>query len=90
MLKSRAQNSDMPLSITANGLICLGLKMKFSFWNHTGNGWRRFLSSGTNKRDARWTESIAVGDQELVSATKNKLGQRQWAGKYMGKTMTMN
>jgi hypothetical protein len=32
------------------------------------------LKNGTNQRDAKWTQSIAVGDKEFVMETKAKLG----------------
>ncbi len=32
------------------------------------------LQKGLNQRDAKWTESIAVGDEEFVMGTKAKLG----------------
>jgi hypothetical protein len=32
------------------------------------------LQEGLNQRDAKWTESIAVGDNEFVRRTKAKLG----------------
>ncbi len=31
------------------------------------------LKNGTNQRDAKWTQSIAVGDKEFVMETKAKL-----------------
>ena len=34
------------------------------------------LKSGASRRDAKWTESIAVGDKDFVSETKAKLGAR--------------
>jgi len=34
------------------------------------------LKNGSNQRDAKWTESIAVGDKEFVMKTKAKLGAR--------------
>ena len=34
------------------------------------------LKNGTNQRDAKWTQSIAVGDKEFVTETKAKLGSR--------------
>ena len=34
------------------------------------------LKNGTNRRDAKWTESIAVGDKEFVMETKTKLGAK--------------
>jgi len=34
------------------------------------------LKAGSNERDVKWTESIAVGDKEFVMATKVKLGAK--------------
>ena len=34
------------------------------------------MKNGPNKRDAKWTESIAVGDKEFVMETKAKLGAK--------------
>ena len=34
------------------------------------------LKNGLNQRDAKWTESIAVGDKEFVMETKAKLGAK--------------
>jgi putative transposase len=34
------------------------------------------LKNGSNKREAKWSESIAVGDKEFVSEVKAKLGAR--------------
>ena len=34
------------------------------------------LRNGSNQRDAKWTESIAVGDKEFVIETKAKLGAK--------------
>jgi putative transposase len=34
------------------------------------------LNSGSNQRDAKWTESIAVGDEQFVLETKAKLGAK--------------
>jgi putative transposase len=34
------------------------------------------LKNGSNQRDAKWTESIAVGDRKFVLETKIKLGAR--------------
>ena len=34
------------------------------------------LKNGTNQRDAKWTERIAVGDKEFVIKTKTKLGAK--------------
>ena len=34
------------------------------------------LKNGLNQRDAKWTESIAVGDKEFAMATEAKLGAK--------------
>ena len=34
------------------------------------------MKNGSNQRDAKWTESIAVGDKEFVMETKAKLGAK--------------
>jgi REP-associated tyrosine transposase len=34
------------------------------------------LKNGSNQRDAKWTEAIAVDDKEFVMETKAKLGAR--------------
>jgi hypothetical protein len=34
------------------------------------------LKNGTSQRDAKWTESIAVGDKKFVMETKAKLGAK--------------
>ncbi len=42
------------------------------------------LKTGSNKRDAKWTESIAVGDKNFVSETKAKLGAKAVGRKVSG------
>ncbi len=42
------------------------------------------LKSGLNKRDGKWTKSIAVGDKEFVLETKAKLGAKAVGRKVMG------
>ena len=34
------------------------------------------MKNGSTQRDAKWTESIAVGDKKIVMATKAKLGAK--------------
>jgi hypothetical protein len=52
----------------------LGLKDKL-LENH--RHWvEEVLKNGSNQRDAKWTESIAVGDKEFVMETKAKLGAK--------------
>ena len=34
------------------------------------------LKHGSNQRDAKWTQSIAVGDKDFVMKTKSKLGAK--------------
>jgi len=42
------------------------------------------LKSGSNKRDKKWTESIAAGDKEFVLDTKAKLGAKAVGRKVEG------
>ena len=42
------------------------------------------LKNGSNKRDAKWTESVAVGDKKFVSDTKAKLGAKAVGRKVSG------
>ena len=48
------------------------------------------LKSGSNKRDKKWTESIAAGDKEFVLDTKAKLGAKAVGRKVEGKKEIMN
>ena len=48
------------------------------------------MKNGSNKRDGRWTESIAVGDKKFVLETKARLGAKPPAGKYQGKMVITN
>ena len=34
------------------------------------------LKNGSNQRESKWTESIAVGDKEFILETKAKLGAK--------------
>ena len=34
------------------------------------------FENGPNQRDAKWTESIAVGDKDFIMETKAKLGAK--------------
>jgi putative transposase len=43
------------------------------------------LKNGSNQRDAKWTQSIAVGDKKFVMETKAKLG-----AKAMGRKASAN
>ena len=42
------------------------------------------LKNGSNKRDAKWTESIAVGDKEFVVDTRTELGVKAIGRKVLG------
>jgi hypothetical protein len=42
------------------------------------------LKNGSNKRDAQWTESIAVGDKEFVLETKARLSAKAVGRKISG------
>ncbi len=41
------------------------------------------MKIGSNQRDAKWTQSIAVGDKEFVMETKAKLGAKEIGRKGM-------
>jgi hypothetical protein len=43
------------------------------------------LKNGSNKRDAQWTESIAVGNKDLYWKQKQGWVQRPSSGKYQGR-----
>ena len=45
----------------------------------------KILQNGSNCRNPLWTESIAVGDENFILSTKEKLG-----GKAIGRTSTAN
>jgi hypothetical protein len=54
----------------------LGIKDKEHLSEYHSNWVEEVLINGLNQRDAKWTESIAVGDKEFVMETKAKLGSR--------------
>ena len=41
------------------------------------------MKNGSDQRDAKWTQSITVGDEEFVKETKTKLGAKAIASKGM-------
>jgi len=52
----------------------LGIKDNDQLSEYHRNWVEEVLKNGSNQRDAKWTESIAVGDKEFVMETKAKLG----------------
>jgi hypothetical protein len=52
----------------------LGLKDRHQLSEYHHRWVEQVLSSGLNQREAKWTESIAVGDENFVTRTKAKLG----------------
>ncbi len=54
----------------------LGIKDKDNLSEYHRKWVEQVLKNGLNQRDAKWTESIAVGDKEFVIETKAKLGSR--------------
>lgn len=42
------------------------------------------MKNGTNQREAKWTQSISVGDKEFLMETKAKLGSRAFGRKVKG------
>jgi putative transposase len=54
----------------------LGIKDNDQLPEYHRNWVEEVLKNGSNQRDAKWTESIAVGDKEFVMETKAKLGAK--------------
>jgi len=54
----------------------LGIKDNNQLSEYHRNWVEEVLKNISNQRDAKWTESIAVGDKEFVMETKAKLGAR--------------
>ncbi len=54
----------------------LGVKDNDQLSEYHCNWVEDVLKNGSNQRDAKWTESIAVGDNEFVMETKAKLGAK--------------
>ena len=54
----------------------LGIKDSDQLSDYHRNWVEEILKNGSNQRDARWTESIAVGDKDFVIETKAKLGAK--------------
>ena len=54
----------------------LGIKDDDQFSESHRKWVEEVLKNGTNQRDAKWTESIAVGDKKFVMETKAKLGAK--------------
>jgi hypothetical protein len=54
----------------------LGIKDNDQLPEYHRNWVEEVLKDGSNQRDAKWTESIAVGDKDYVMETKAKLGAK--------------
>ena len=54
----------------------LGIKNADQLSEYHRNWVEKVLKDGSSQRDAKWTESIAVGDKEFVMETKAKLGAK--------------
>jgi REP element-mobilizing transposase RayT len=63
----------------------LGIKDNDQLSEYHRNWVEAVLKNGSNQRDAKWTQSIAVGDKEFVMQTKAKLG-----AKAMGRKASAN
>ena len=59
----------------------LGIKDTDVLSEYHRNWVEEILKNGSNQRDAKWTESIAVGDKEFVMKTKAKLGAKEAIGR---------
>ena len=54
----------------------LGIKDNDQLSEYHRNWVEGVMKNGSNQRDAKWTESVAVGDKEFVMETKAKLGAK--------------
>ena len=54
----------------------LGLQVNDQLTEYHRNWVEEVLKNGSNQRNAKWTESIAVGDKDFVIQTKAKLGAK--------------
>jgi len=54
----------------------LGIKDNDQLSEYHRNWVEEVLKNSSNQRDAKWTQSIAVGDKEFVMETKAKLGAK--------------
>jgi len=54
----------------------LGIKDSDQLSDYHRNWVEEILKIGSNQRDAKWTQSIAVGDKDFVMQTKAKLGAK--------------
>ncbi len=54
----------------------LGIKDSDQLKEYNRKWVEEVLKNGSNQRDAKWTQSIAVGDKDFVMETKAKLGAK--------------
>ena len=54
----------------------LGIEDADELSEYHRNWVEKVMGDGSNQRDAKWTESIAVGDEEFVMETRVKLGAK--------------
>ena len=54
----------------------LGIKENDQLTEYHRKWVEEVLKNGSNQRDAKWTQSIAVGDEEFVMESKAKLGAK--------------
>lgn len=54
----------------------LGIQASDQLSDYHRNWVEEIFRIGSNQREAKWTESIAVGDKEFVMETKAKLGAK--------------
>ena len=54
----------------------LGIKVSDHLTEYHRKWVEEVLKNGTNQRDEKWTQSIAVGDKDFVMETKAKLGAK--------------
>ena len=80
------QNPKQRYSIVNRGVLAnlLGIEDDVRMMEVHRQWVKTLLENGSNKRDAQWTESIAVGDSEFVLETKARLGAKAVGRKISG------
>jgi len=80
------QNPKQRYSIVNRGQLAnlLGFKDQVRMMEVHRQWVETLLKNGSNKREAKWSESIAVGDKEFVLETKARLGAKAVGRKISG------
>ncbi len=68
----------------------LGINDNDQLSEYNRNWVEKVLKNGSNQRELKWTENIAVGDKEFVRETKAKLGAKAIGRKELKIVKDMN